>query len=112
MLYLLITETKFEYNKIINIITKQLDIENINLTKTVFEKLSQFLNKNDDVIKQYLISNEDDLSNEIKINFFYILIKYILKDDIYIYYFPLLLQTKKTIQSIVKEKQIIFSYNI
>ena len=63
-------------------IIKGLDFENIDITKTMFDKLSKALN-NEEYINKYKIIDESNvrLNKEI-INFSYILFKYILKSTI------------------------------
>ena len=64
-------------------IISELDLENINITETMLNKLSEFLDSEES--KYYIISNKNDLYDEKKIIFFYILFKYILKGTFYIY---------------------------
>ena len=93
-----------EQNKIDEILN-ELDLENINLTKTMFDDLSEFINKN---IEKYKISEQNDLFVKEKINFYFILFK-ILKNPIYIYQyiyqkkFKFLLEVKKQIKKIINE---------
>ena len=89
------------YEYIYNII-EELDLEYIDIIKIIFEELLTILNNNEMYIKNYLISDTNDLSNIKKINFNYILLKYILKDPIYIYQIPCLLKTRNNIIKIIK----------
>ena len=89
-----------DYNYTYNIIN-QLDLENINITNTIFEEISNILNNNN-YIKDYIIEIKEDLLNKNIINFYYILLKYILKNPIYIYQIPLLLKTRKFIIKLYK----------
>ena len=75
----LINQEKFDGCE--ELIKNELDLENINITKNMFEKLSIILNKNE----YYILNSYEDLNNEKKINFYYILFKYILKEPLYIY---------------------------
>jgi len=84
-------------------IIKELDLEKIQLTSKMFEEIAKTLEENKN---EYLISNKEDLKNESKINFYYILIKYILKNKIYIYQINFLLETRKNIQKMIKSKEI------
>ena len=78
----LIKENKFEdYGYCYDLIT-QLDLENIYITKTIFEGLDKVLNSGEDYINKYIIN---DILNQKNIDFYYILIKYIFKNSIYIY---------------------------
>ena len=91
-----------DYNYTYNIIN-QLDLENINITKTMFNKISKIFDSNDN----YIITKIDDLNNENKINFYYIILKYILKDTIYIYQIPSLLKTRNLILKSLKSNQLL-----
>ena len=82
---------------------KELDLEKIQLTSQMFEEISKALDANKN---KYLISIKEDLKNESKINFYYLLIKYILKNKIYIYQNNFLLETRKNIQKMIKSKEI------
>ena len=86
------------YAEIINIILKsqdydlieQLDLENINITKAIFNEISKTLSLNGSFINEYRLTTFGDLFDSKKINFYYILFKYILKNSIYtvcIFYF-------------------------
>ena len=93
----LIKTKKFDnYEEVFNII-EELDLQNIIITNNMFEKLSHVLNSNENYINYYLIKNIEDLYNDKKINFYYILLKFILKNSIYIYQIDILFQTKKII---------------
>ena len=97
----LIISKKFnEYNYIYNIIN-ELDLENINITQKIFDEISKTLN-NKNGMNYYIISNIDDLNDKNKINFYYILFKYILKNSIYIYQINFIYNTKKVLLKIVK----------
>ena len=85
-------------------IIKELDLENINLTKTMIDGLFKTLN-NKDYIKDYIITNKEDLLNNKKNTFYYVLLKYILKTSFYIYQIPFLLKTKKNIKDIIKNNK-------
>ena len=101
----LIKERKFEdYEYSYNIIN-QLDLENIDITKPMFDKLYEILNNNEDYINDYIISNEEDFSKQKKINFYYILLRYILKYSIYIYQISFLLKTRDNIKNILKKSK-------
>ena len=78
-------------------ILNQIELIKINLTKDMFDELFTILDEKKEYIIEYLILEKEDLFNEKKINFYYILLKYILKNPIYIYQFKFLLKTKKII---------------
>ena len=99
----LIRQKKFENYDTINIL-KQLDMEYIKLTKKMFDDLNKELEKNEYKLK-YKINEPNDLVNSKKINFYYLLIKYILKDPLYIYQIKLLSIAKKDIiTNLIKNK--------
>ena len=89
-----------DFNCVYSIID-QLDLLNINITQLMFENISNILNDKN-IKAYYFISNINDLLNITKINFYFILLKYIFKNQIYIYQIPFLLNTRKTIIKIIK----------
>lgn len=100
----LIENKKLEEDKYIYDIIKQLDLENIIITKEMFQQLSLLLNSNKQFVNDYVLINIDDLFNFKKVNFYYILFKYILKSSIYIYHNDFLNKTRKTIIKIIRAK--------
>mgnify|MGYP002623795092 CR=1 FL=1 len=82
-------------------IINQLFIEHIYLTKNMFDKFADFL-ENETNIKKYMIKNINDLSDNKKINFHYILLKYILKKPLFIYKFNFLCETRNIILNAIK----------
>ena len=104
-IYIDIVIKLIEKNKINNYdILVQLDLKNIDLTKTMFDELSNIFIDNN-IINKYKINEQKDLSDNNIINFYYILFKYILKNQIYIYHIPFLRQMKKTIIKIIKSDE-------
>ena len=99
---MLIKKNKIDSNEILD----KLDLKNINITKAMLDELSNILDNN---INNYKISNQEDLIDNKKINFYFILFEYILKNQIYIYHIPFLLKTKKQIIKIIKSHE--FSIN-
>ena len=98
----LIEENKFnDYNYCYDII-KKLDLINIDITPTIYKGLSKILNKENKYMEKYLIRNEEDLKVEEKINFFYILIKYIFKNTIYIYNIDFLYENFNNFKKLTK----------
>ena len=85
-----------------NDIITQIGLESINITKTIFNVLRNTLDKEKDYMKEYKISKYEDLFNMNIIIFYYNLLKYILKCNIYIYEIPLLLETRNNIRKIIK----------
>ena len=98
----LINDKSENFDFMFNIIN-QLELESINITQTIFETIRKILNKeNNNNINKYRIEKKEDLLVERNINFYYILLKYILKNSIYIYQIPFLLDTRKLILKILK----------
>ena len=103
------------YSYIINILLKskdfdlaykiinQLNLENINITETMFNEIHKELSSNENLINEYRLNSFDDLFNSKKIDFYYILFKYILKNSIYIYYIDFLKETRIAIFKIIYE---------
>ena len=89
----------------LSFILEQLDIKNINITSTIFGELSKSLSDKD-FTKNYIIIELNDLEDEKIINFYYILLIYVLKDPLYIYQNNFLLQIKRKIINIFKTKSI------
>ena len=88
---------------ILNIIT-QLDFESIN-----FDNNYIILNSIENINKEYSISKEEDLFDNKKINFYFILFKYILKSSIFIYQINFLSKIKLFIIKLIRTKSLIFS---
>jgi hypothetical protein len=101
----LITSKKFEDNDYISDIMIQLDMENIHLSNEMFEKLSKFLIESN--LEEYAISKKEDLDNEKKINFYYILFKYVLKNPFFLYRNDFLIKTRKVIIELLRKIDII-----
>ena len=91
-----IEDFEYAYN-----VFEQLDLKNINLTKTIFEGLINGQN-----YKDYEINNAEDLNNEKKVNFYYLFFTFIFKNSIYIYNIPFLLKAKKFIIELIKLKKV------
>jgi len=98
----LIKTNKFDdYENTHNIILK-LDLENIYISKTMFEELKDIFKSDNDFMKKYIITDKSHLHDRNIINFYYTLFKYILKKQIYIYQIPFLVKTRKEIIKIIK----------
>ena len=93
-----------DYNFACNII-KELDLESIDITQTIINGLNEILNKNNNIMKEIQISNIKDFSNEKKINFYYFILKYVIKNSFYVYQIPFLLKTKKLILKLLKSNE-------
>ena len=92
---ILLKKSKFEKYDYTYSIVNQLDLLNIDLIKKMFDKLKNILNNNKEYIQKYIIFKKEDLNDENKINYNYILLKYILKNPFYIYQIPFLIKTKQ-----------------
>ena len=86
IIYGLIKSKKFNDFGYINDIIKQLDLEEIDITEFMYNNLEEFLNnkENELIINEYVINEEKDLKDNLKMNFSYFLIKYLFKNDYYI----------------------------
>ena len=98
----LIKQKKLEDYEYSYEIIKQLNFDSIDINNTMYDKLYDLLNKEEDYINNYIIYYKEELASENKINFYYILLKYILKHPIYIYQIPFLMKTKRNIIDLVK----------
>ena len=103
----LILNDKFENFDYVYKLIHQLELEKINITQTIYLKLFKIMNDGK-FVKKYLIKKKEDLFEEEKINFYYILLRYILKNSIYIYQIPLLLATRKNILIIIKNDGLLY----
>lgn len=87
-------------------IVEQIDLEVIDLqfmeSERKFNKISEVLDPKNDFIKSYIIKNFEDIKDENRINFYFILLKYFLKSSIYIYHIPLLFQAHQKIIEFIK----------
>ena len=83
-------------------IIEELNFKSIDITEKIFKKISVFLNNNEKFKNEYLIINNDDLLNDNKINFYYLLLDYILKNSTFIYQFNCILKTKKYFLKLIK----------
>ena len=98
----LLRTNKFNDLNSTKIILEELDIININITESMFAELNTILNRDNDFIKRYEILDIKDLFDEEKINFFYLLLKYVLKNKKYIYINSFLLKTRTFIIKLIK----------
>lgn len=90
-----------------NNIIKKLDLENTSLTEKMMDQLLKVLN-NDDYINEYKIAKEEDFTKGYKINFYYNILKYLIKDDFYIYKIQLFLNTMNICKKMRKNKTLDF----
>ena len=102
----LIKSNKFnDYNYLYNIF-HEMELEKIDIGNIIFKDLQETLKENNDYMKKFIIKTEEDLYDEKKINFYYLLFKFILKNEFFIYQISLLLETKKIIIELIKFKKI------
>jgi len=80
---------------------EELDLENIEMTKTMCKELVDYFNNNINKDKEKDIYNIYDNKN---INFYYNLFKYILKNNYYIYQINFLLELRQKILKIIRKK--------
>ena len=84
-----------------NDIIKELDLDNMNITKEILNEIKKILNDNN-YMNNYKIEEIKDLNDNNKINFYFNLFKHILKIPLYIYHIPFLHKTKKNIIKLIK----------
>ena len=94
-LYIDIILNLIKNNQFEEILIIEIGIESINITKIIFEQIQELLDNNKDINREYLIKEENDLFNTKKINFNYNILKYLLKESIFIYQIDFFLKTKK-----------------
>ena len=88
-------------NDITNIMD-DLEIGEIKITENIFYELNTFLTNNKSNESELYIIKIEDFINKKKINFYYIILKYILKNSSYIYHINFLLNTRALLISIIK----------
>ena len=98
----LIKQNKFENYDYIYSFLDEIDLENIKIGKQILNRLNEVLDKKNDFMKAYIIDSKDHLYDKVRINFYYILFKFILKDPIYIYQIDFLNETRNKILNIIK----------
>ena len=100
------------YKQKINILS-QLNLDNIDmLSKNIYERINLTL-KERNFKKKYLIKKLEDFSDINKINIYFILLKYILKNPLYIYQIPFLLEAREILLKKIKtnKEQILHECN-
>ena len=108
-IYIDIIKVLFQENIIKNMdnvlqILEQIELESININEQMIEKFSQIFDINSNCIKEYIIKDINDLMKTEKIEFYFIIFKYIFKESIYIYQIPFLFKTKKIIINLINNK--------
>ena len=81
-------------------IFESLSLDSIDITNKTFKRLLELFDN--DFVKEYQIINRKDLDDKKKINFYYILLYYILSNPFYIYQFPFLIKTQKFLRELTK----------
>jgi len=98
----LIENSKLEDSDFTENIINQIELESIFLTELMFEELIKILSIGKEYIKKYEINNFNDIFDKKNVIFYYNLIRYILKQSLYIYQIPFLLETSKKILNLIK----------
>ena len=77
-----INKKNFEnYDNVYDVFINQICLDKIDITKLMYDELKQYLDcETNSVINEYIIQNDADLNNDLKINFNYFLLKYIFKN--------------------------------
>ena len=105
IIYGLIKTNKIDYYNFAYNIINQLDLENIYINEEFYNKLNSILNPENNNIERYIITEKQDFFNQIKINFYYIIIKYLLKDSLYKHN-ALFTNTKKIILPLLESNEL------
>ena len=114
-LYIILSIIKsetYDYKKAIKIL-QQLNLEEIDIiNKNIYEKINSAINERT-FKKKYLIQKLEDFSDKNKLNMYFILLKYIFKDTLYIYQIPFLLEARKTLLKYIQKykEQILSNLN-
>ena len=80
--FLINTNQFFDFDYIYEII-EDLNLKSISLTQVMYEGILRALDENNEYLNNYKIENFNDLKEE-KINFYYVLIRFILKNTFYL----------------------------
>ena len=109
----LIKNNMFEdYEYTYNII-KTIDLESIDITNKIYEDISDLLNNDESIKIKYNIIKLVDLYDNKKVNFYFILLKYILKDNsLLIDKIEYLYKMKISITNLINSNSASFSSNI
>ena len=99
----LIIKDKINESNETNKIIKVFEFKSFNITKKILDELKILLNEEEEYIKKYKINKFDDIFNKEKIIFYYVLLYYIIKNNIYIYEIPFLDKTRKNILKYLKK---------
>ena len=100
----LLKEEKLEDNEFSEKIFTELNLEEINITETIFRELLNIFNSNEKYIQKYIITKIEDLYNEKNINFYKNLFKFVFKNKFYIYNIPFLLKSRNALLKMIKNE--------
>ena len=89
----LIKEDNVDFDEVYNILNN-LDLEEINITENMFNKFNEFIESLRSISNKFFINEIEDLIIN-KINFYYIIFKYFLKNQIFIEQFEFLFKYKE-----------------
>ena len=107
---LIINNKLSDFDYCLNIFN-QMDLENIDVqffnVEKLWNRILEVFNPSNNYIKINIINNFEDFNNMNKINFYYLIFKYILKSSFYIYHIPFLLQMNKKVIEILKSQEYI-----
>ena len=105
----LFKEEKLEDNEFSEKIFNELNLKEIDITEKIYRELLIIFNNNEKYIQKYVITEIEDLKDEKKINFYYNLFKFVIKNSFYIYNIPFLLKTRNALLKIIKNDSINFA---
>ena len=106
LIHSLLRNKNFKNYELVLDLMKQLDMENILITKIMYDKLNDILN-NEEFVKDYKILDKNDFFNENKINCYCILIKYIFKNSFYFYNINFFLETRRLLIDLLNSNEVI-----
>ena len=86
-------------------ILEEMDLENIYLGQKNYEELIKIFKTKADFIEKFLIKSKEDLFKPEKINFNYIILKYIFKKSYDIYQLKIFADSKKVIMKLIRAKE-------
>jgi len=98
----LIIEQKLDESEDTTNLIKEIGLESIQLTKKMFDEISNILDKDKSYLKKYIISTYEDIFNDEIITFYYVLLKYIINNNYYIFQNPFVFKTKCKINKLLK----------
>ena len=100
----LLEKEKLEDYEYASNIFDQLGLKTINITENIYNELKKIFDSDENYIKKYIIRNLEDLCDEKKINFYFIIFNFIFKDTLYLCNIPFLYNLKTTLLKIVKSE--------